>query len=114
VLVLDLSSVNDLDSSADRALQEIAGDYGRRGVELYVANAKGRVRDVMRRSGLHDLLGPERFFLDTDEAVRYAERVVKPEPEASEASDVRDVSHGSDVQVDLTREIPVADKRAGV
>jgi SulP family sulfate permease len=114
VLVLDLSSVNDLDSSADRALQEIAGDYGRRGVELYVANAKGRVRDVMRRSGLHDLLGPERFFLDTDEAVRYAERVVKPEPEASEASDVRDVSHGSDVVVDLTREIPVADKRAGV
>jgi sulfate permease, SulP family len=99
VLVLDLSSVNDLDSSADRALQEIAEDYDRRGIELYVANAKGLVRDVMRRSGLYERLGPGSFFLDTDEAVRHAERVMKPEP---------------DVQLDLTREIPVPDHRAEV
>jgi SulP family sulfate permease len=99
VLVLDASSVNDLDSSADRALQEIAEDFDRRGVELYIANAKGLVRDVMRRSGLYDRLGPGRFFLSTHEAVSQAERLLKPEP---------------DVPADLTPQIPVAEKPAEV
>jgi SulP family sulfate permease len=88
VLVLDASSINDLDSSADRALQELAEDYGRRGVELYIANAKGLVRDVMRRSGLFDRLGPERFFLSTHEAVRYAEWVLSGEPGSQEETEV--------------------------
>jgi SulP family sulfate permease len=87
-LVLDAGSINDLDSSADRALQELAEDYGRRGVELYIANAKGLVRDVMRRSGLFDRLGPERFFLSTHEAVRYAERVLSGEGGSQEEHEV--------------------------
>ena len=73
VLVFDMSSVNDLDSSADRALHELADDFAAQGIDLYVAFVKGLVLDVMRRSGFHDHLGPERFFLSTDEAVRAAE-----------------------------------------
>jgi sulfate permease, SulP family len=73
VLVFDASSVNDLDSSADRALHEIADDLGSRGIDLYMACVKGLLLDVMRRSGFYQHLGPERFFLSTDEAVRAAE-----------------------------------------
>jgi SulP family sulfate permease len=73
VLVLDASSVNDLDSSADQALHEIADDFASRGIDLYLANVKGLILDVMRRSGFHQRLGADHFFLSTDEAVRRAE-----------------------------------------
>jgi SulP family sulfate permease len=73
VLVLDASSVNDLDSSADRALHEIADDLASRGIDLYLANVKGLILDVMRRSGFYQHLGADHFFLSTDEAVRAAE-----------------------------------------
>lgn len=76
VLVLDASSVNDLDSSADQALHEIADDYAARGLDLYLANVKGLILDVMRRSGFYERLGPDHFFLSTDEAVRRAEAVL--------------------------------------
>ncbi|MGH9041664.1 MAG: SulP family inorganic anion transporter [Acidimicrobiia bacterium] len=74
VLVFDASSVSDLDSSADHALHDIADDLGSRGIDLYMAGVKGMVLDFMRRSGFYQHLGPERFFLSTDEAVRAAER----------------------------------------
>jgi SulP family sulfate permease len=73
VMVFDMSSVNDIDSSADRALHELADDFAARGIDLYLASVKGLVRDVMRRSGLYEHLGADRFFLSTDEAVRAAE-----------------------------------------
>ena len=76
VLILDASSVNDIDSSADAALQEVAEDYAGRGIELYMAHVKGVVLDVMRRSGLYERLGADHFFLCTDDAVRHAEHTL--------------------------------------
>jgi sulfate permease, SulP family len=73
VLVLDASSVTELDSSADTALCEIAEDLARRGIEFYLAGVKGRLLDVMRRSGSFERIGPDHFFLSDDEAVRHAE-----------------------------------------
>jgi SulP family sulfate permease len=74
VLVFDASSVTELDSSADTALAEITEDLAERGVELYMAGVKGRLLDVMRRSGFHGRLGADHFFLSTFDAVRHAER----------------------------------------
>jgi SulP family sulfate permease len=78
VLIIDASSVNDLDSSGDRALHEIADDFSSRGIDLYMASVKGLVLDVMRRSGFYRHLGADHFFLSTDEAVRAAEAQVMP------------------------------------
>ena len=69
-VVLEASSINDLDSSADAALHQIADDYANRGIELYIANVKGPVRDVMKRSGLYDQLGADHFFFSVDAAVK--------------------------------------------
>jgi sulfate permease, SulP family len=80
VLVLDASSVTELDSSADTALVEIAEELARRGVHFYLAGVKGRLLDVMRRSGSYEGIGPERFFLSTDEAVRQAEAWIGKRP----------------------------------
>jgi SulP family sulfate permease len=81
VLVLDASSVTELDSSADTALGEIADEFSGRGIELYLAGVKGRLLDVMRRSGSFQRIGPEKFFLSDDEAVRAAARVGGPDRE---------------------------------
>lgn len=80
VLVIDASSVTELDSSADTALVEIAEDLAGRDVELYLAGVKGRLLDVMRRSGSYDAIGPGHFFLSADDAVRRAEESLDDGP----------------------------------
>jgi SulP family sulfate permease len=75
-LVLDCSSVTDLDSTADQVLQDLATDYAGRGVEFYLANVKGIILDVMRRSGLYGRLGADHFFVSTYDAVARAEIVL--------------------------------------
>lgn len=75
-LVLDASSVNDLDSSADTALREVSLDFQRRGIDIYIAGVKAPVREVMKRSGLYDILGADHFFYSIDAAVkRYQSKV---------------------------------------
>lgn len=56
-VILDASSISDMDSSADTALHEIAQDYRQRGIAFMIASANGPVRDAMARSGLGDALG---------------------------------------------------------
>ena len=68
-LVIDTSGVNDLDTTATQALTEVVRELGDRGIEFYVAGAKGPVRDVMRRSGLLGMIGEENFFLNSHLAV---------------------------------------------
>ncbi len=76
VLVLDATSVTELDSSADTALVEIAEDFAHRDVAFYLAGVKGRLLDVMRRSGSYQRLGTDHFFLSVNDAVRQAETML--------------------------------------
>lgn len=88
-VVLDASGINQLDSSALSALNEIDRDYARRGIRLLFARVKGPVRDVMARSGMLEQLGREgRIYLRTHDAVAAAEQ---PElaPRLSSADDPR-------------------------
>jgi SulP family sulfate permease len=72
-VVIDGSSINNLDSSADVALHEVHADYAGRGILLYLTGVKGPVLDVLRRSGLFDKLGADHFFLDVADAVEALE-----------------------------------------
>lgn len=69
-IVLDASSINDLDSSADRALQILVKQFRDRDIELYVAGVKAPVRAVMQRTGLYQTLGANHFFYTIDAAVK--------------------------------------------
>ncbi len=71
-VVIEAASVNQLDASADTLLREIAGDLKERGISLYFANVKQPVMSVMEKSGFDRLLGVNHFFMELDEAVRYA------------------------------------------
>ena len=80
-IILDASAVNDLDSSADTALHQISADFKRRNIEIYIAGVKGPVREVMRRSGLYDVLGGDHFFFTIDAAVKRYLRSIAGQPQ---------------------------------
>lgn len=69
-VVRDASAVNDLDSSADTALQEIVADYRDRDIDFFIVGVKAPVRDVMKRSGLYEQIGAHRFFYSMEAAVQ--------------------------------------------
>jgi SulP family sulfate permease len=76
-VVLDASSVNNLDSSAASAIAEIARDYHEREIALYFATVKRPVREVMERALLIEQLGEDAIFLRVHEAVEAAK---SPDP----------------------------------
>lgn len=68
-VVLDATSINHLDSSADSALDEIQAEFKQRQIQLHIAGAKGPVLDIMRLSGLFDRIGGEHFHFEVADAV---------------------------------------------
>lgn len=71
-VVLDASSINQLDSSADNALHELLRDYQERGVNVYIAGLKGPVLDVLSRSGFLAKIGPNHLLMTVDQAMKAA------------------------------------------
>lgn len=72
-VVLDASGMNQLDSSALEALQELERDLRERGISLLLAHVKGPVRDVMERSGwLATLREEKRVYHRVHDAVQSA------------------------------------------
>src|SRR5690606_41191604 len=68
-VILDFSSINNIDSSAEAALHEMLEGYKARGVTLYLATVKGPVRDVLESSGLAAKLGKAGRCLSLHEAL---------------------------------------------
>jgi len=69
VVIVDGSSMNGLDTTAIEALFSVAESLDENGIELHLTGLIGPVREVVRRSGLHALLGEEKFHLDPHSAV---------------------------------------------
>ncbi len=69
-VIIDASSMNDLDMTAVAMLTSVAATLQERGIDLYFGGVKGPVRDVMRRSGLTEQLGADHFFLSPHRAVK--------------------------------------------
>ncbi len=68
-LILDASSINDIDSSAEAALRQLNEEYLARGIPFYVTGLKGPVLDVLSRSGLAHELGNRGRCLSVHEAL---------------------------------------------
>ena len=73
-LVVDASSINDLDSSAAQALEEIIDQLQAENIALYLAGAKGPVRDVLHTTGLWDRLGETHFPFTVQQAIDAIEK----------------------------------------
>ncbi len=72
ILVLSISATADLDVATIDMLNELIEELHRRSIELRLAQARGPVRDRMRRTGLMDAVGEEHVFLSVSTAVEDA------------------------------------------
>ncbi len=68
-MIIDAIGINDVDSSALHALKEIVDEYKERDITVIFTGVKGPVRDLFKKSGLSDVIGPDQFFLDISHAV---------------------------------------------
>lgn len=71
VVVIDGTSINDLDTTATDALWSIVETLEDRGIALHFTGLIGPVRQVIINAGLFDKLGKERFHLNPHEAVKH-------------------------------------------
>ena len=69
-LVLNFFPVNRMDSSAAHSLREIILDYQATGTHVCFVGVKGPVLDLMKKSGLYELIGPSNFYHEVHDAVQ--------------------------------------------
>jgi MFS superfamily sulfate permease-like transporter len=69
-VLIPAQQINALDSSAAEQLTMILGEFESRGVTLSFAEAKHPLREAIRRSGLEDAIGADRFYESIEEGVQ--------------------------------------------
>jgi len=86
-VIVDASSIHDVDVSALESLREVHRALTARGITLHFADVKGPVRDLLSRAGFVAELGADHFSFTTHEAVQRALGVVAAsDPRAVQAS----------------------------
>ncbi len=83
-VVIDASSVNDLDTTAASVIASAIETLQNRGIRMYFGGLKGQVRDVMERYGILELLGDDHFHLSPHRAVMH---ILRGSPQAAEYLD---------------------------
>jgi sulfate permease, SulP family len=68
-VIIESSSVIQIDSSAIQVLLDLNNDLKNGGIELYMSNVKGPVRDALKRHGLFNEESGKYYFITTDHAV---------------------------------------------
>ncbi|MFT4834171.1 MAG: SulP family sulfate permease [Marinoscillum sp.] len=71
-LIIDAGPVGYLDASGCAGLTDIMEYLDGKKIELLICDVIGPVRDIMSRTGLHEIIHKEHVFLDLNEAVKYA------------------------------------------
>ncbi|WP_020393912.1 SulP family inorganic anion transporter [Thiolinea disciformis] len=72
VVVLDLESVDHIDSTGEEMLTKMADRFQSTGIEFFMARAKYVVYKTLERSGFVDKIGRERFFRERTQAIKQA------------------------------------------
>ena len=79
LLIIDGESINNIDSTAIHAFEEIVSDFNSRNITVYFTGIKGPVRDKLLKSGFLKKANPDHFFMSIQEAVDYFETDKKKE-----------------------------------
>jgi len=77
LLIIDGESINNIDSTAIHAFEEIVSDFKSRNITVYFTGIKGPVRDKLLKSGFMEKANPDHFFMSIQEAVDYFEADTK-------------------------------------
>ncbi|CBZ55213.1 hypothetical protein NCLIV_056370 [Neospora caninum Liverpool] len=78
-LIIDGSSINDLDVTSIRMLQRLCAYLRQQGIIMLFANWKGPMRDFLQRAQFYETLPPEHCFLSLHDAVFWAKRKLAAE-----------------------------------
>ena len=70
-IILDMNSINSIDTSAISILGDTFEEFKQDNIMLVMAEIKGPIRDKMYRSGLTNKIGEENFFASIEDAVNY-------------------------------------------
>lgn len=68
-VVIDASSINDLDTTAAAVLVSVIETLKDRGIQMYFGGLKAQVREVMARYGIIELLGEDHLYLSPHRAI---------------------------------------------
>ncbi len=71
-IIIDMESINTIDSSSLNILHEMADELSKENIRLIFSEIKGPIRDKFYRSGLTEKLGEQSFFMTTEDAVECA------------------------------------------
>lgn len=80
-LLFDASSINEIDSSAIATLDNLLREFHDADIALYFTNVRGRVADMMRRSGFYQAVGADHFFYSKRTAVDHIKTLLPKAPE---------------------------------
>ncbi|HYW34971.1 MAG TPA: sulfate permease [Balneolaceae bacterium] len=73
-VIIDAIGINEVDTSALHALKELVDEYQQRDIDVIFTGLKGPVRDMFKRSGLEEVVGPDQFYLNINRAVESLEK----------------------------------------
>ncbi|XP_078180868.1 sulfate transporter 4.1, chloroplastic-like [Carex rostrata] len=76
-VILEMSPVTHVDSSAVQALKDLHQEYRDRGIQIAIANPNRQVHLLLSKSGLIDLIGKEWYFVRVHDAVQVCLRHVQ-------------------------------------
>lgn len=68
-VIINAESINNMDSSAVHAVEEVVADLRARNIDLYFSSVKGPVRDAMAKGKLLGKIGDDHFFMVVQDAV---------------------------------------------
>jgi SulP family sulfate permease len=71
LVVLDASSMHDMDSSGAQVFEEVVDLVHSRGIYFYISGCIGPLRDFLFKTGLMDKIGRNHHFLDVHGALEY-------------------------------------------
>ena len=70
-VLLDAGPISQVDATATNGLEDLLHSLQGRGIQFYMADVVGPVRDQLYRSGLVEKIGRTHFFLNLNDAVDY-------------------------------------------
>ena len=76
--ILDARSISRLDSSAVHALKDIITELRQKGIEFYMVDLIGVVRDIMHQTHLMDFVGQDYVFNNLHDAIQFIEEEIHP------------------------------------
>jgi len=79
IVILNAQSIYAMDSSAAKGLEEIVDDFHGRGIEFYMTEVIGPVRDMLRKTGLFEKIGEDHFRMRIQDALDYFDDNEKPQ-----------------------------------